>query len=177
GVRSRPTSSTTPFLPRSSRRPNQSPVRRGRDQKSPPQVGGTSYGCALAGRIESSRSSPRTSSAAQRAPPIPSPLIARPSKVPNGSRPSSGAPQFRSRREDSIGPWSQIALQDAGEIGRHGHAAHQLARLAEVDPAQRRAVGEPERHQIRSEEHTSELQSLTNLVCRLLLEKKNKTKV
>src|SRR5438093_6629582 len=30
--------------------------------------------------------------------------------------------------------------------------------------------------QLRSEEHTSELQSLTNLVCRLLLEKK-KTKV
>src|SRR5258706_3726559 len=28
--------------------------------------------------------------------------------------------------------------------------------------------------QLRSEEHTSELQSLTNLVCRLLLEKKNK---
>src|SRR5262249_61567937 len=31
------------------------------------------------------------------------------------------------------------------------------------------------RHQVvRSEEHTSELQSLTNLVCRLLLEKKKK---
>src|SRR5258706_8602781 len=30
-------------------------------------------------------------------------------------------------------------------------------------------------HIIRSEEHTSELQSLTNLVCRLLLEKKKKT--
>src|SRR5437016_11569059 len=29
---------------------------------------------------------------------------------------------------------------------------------------------------MRSEEHTSELQSLTNLVCRLLLEKKKKTK-
>src|SRR5438093_10048203 len=28
--------------------------------------------------------------------------------------------------------------------------------------------------QVRSEEHTSELQSLTNLVCRLLLEKKKK---
>src|SRR5438093_6318102 len=28
-------------------------------------------------------------------------------------------------------------------------------------------------HLLRSEEHTSELQSLTNLVCRLLLEKKN----
>src|SRR5438093_7375172 len=30
-----------------------------------------------------------------------------------------------------------------------------------------------EAHCVRSEEHTSELQSLTNLVCRLLLEKKN----
>src|SRR5438093_3331552 len=30
------------------------------------------------------------------------------------------------------------------------------------------------RSEIRSEEHTSELQSLTNLVCRLLLEKKKK---
>src|SRR5438093_8879605 len=29
---------------------------------------------------------------------------------------------------------------------------------------------------IRSEEHTSELQSLTNLVCRLLLEKKNRNR-
>src|SRR5437016_11973660 len=29
----------------------------------------------------------------------------------------------------------------------------------------------------RSEEHTSELQSLTNLVCRLLLEKKNKMRI
>src|SRR5437016_6452469 len=32
------------------------------------------------------------------------------------------------------------------------------------------------RHGDRSEEHTSELQSLTNLVCRLLLEKKKKNK-
>ena len=31
-------------------------------------------------------------------------------------------------------------------------------------------------HNSRSEEHTSELQSLTNLVCRLLLEKKKKHK-
>src|SRR2546430_8006384 len=33
-----------------------------------------------------------------------------------------------------------------------------------------------ERHQCRSEEHTSELQSQSNLVCRLLLEKKKKNK-
>src|SRR5437016_11080903 len=34
----------------------------------------------------------------------------------------------------------------------------------------------PEQVERRSEEHTSELQSLTNLVCRLLLEKKKKKK-
>src|SRR2546430_695648 len=40
-----------------------------------------------------------------------------------------------------------------------------------------RAVGEPGAGggQSRSEEHTSELQSQSNLVCRLLLEKKKKT--
>src|SRR5438093_2566851 len=39
-----------------------------------------------------------------------------------------------------------------------------------------RAAAEDARAAGRSEEHTSELQSLTNLVCRLLLEKKKKTK-
>src|SRR5262249_61626048 len=37
-----------------------------------------------------------------------------------------------------------------------------------------RCLDPPRRRARRSEEHTSELQSLTNLVCRLLLEKKNK---
>src|SRR5438093_7482838 len=41
-----------------------------------------------------------------------------------------------------------------------------------VGALERRA--EPDK--VRSEEHTSELQSLTNLVCRLLLEKKKKKK-
>src|SRR5438270_6384820 len=36
----------------------------------------------------------------------------------------------------------------------------------------RGGVSEVERHHMRSEEHTSELQSQSNLVCRLLLEKK-----
>src|SRR5690242_21492887 len=39
--------------------------------------------------------------------------------------------------------------------------------------AHRRGVADPD-HQGRSEEHTSELQSHVNLVCRLLLEKKKK---
>src|SRR5262249_56092834 len=43
---------------------------------------------------------------------------------------------------------------------------------------QRQACGEEQRGRShRSEEHTSELQSLTNLVCRLLLEKKKKRKL
>src|SRR5256885_7997771 len=37
------------------------------------------------------------------------------------------------------------------------------------------AEGEGKRSLVRSEEHTSELQSPCNLVCRLLLEKKNKS--
>src|SRR5205807_3367618 len=42
-------------------------------------------------------------------------------------------------------------------------------------PAATCSNGGPRRRRARSEEHTSELQSPCNLVCRLLLEKKNKT--
>src|SRR5438093_260204 len=52
-----------------------------------------------------------------------------------------------------------------------GHSAPEITReiyLHAILEEQRRAVESVER----SEEHTSELQSLTNLVCRLLLEKK-----
>src|SRR5438046_8485097 len=76
-----------------------------------------------------------------------------------------------------------VVVEDVGEAGGD-HAAdpevHQrprrvLARrpAAEVVPGHQHAralVLRPEYK--RSEEHTSELQSLTNLVCRLLLEKK-----
>src|SRR5258706_9196004 len=43
-----------------------------------------------------------------------------------------------------------------------------------VDSLLRKWVDRFDRERFRSEEHTSELQSLTNLVCRLLLEKKKK---
>src|SRR5437016_10938057 len=44
-----------------------------------------------------------------------------------------------------------------------------------VDPSSVKALSRESKQSLnwRSEEHTSELQSLTNLVCRLLLEKKN----
>src|SRR5256885_3507842 len=58
-----------------------------------------------------------------------------------------------------------IARQCLGD-GRAGRA-HSVALLVEV------ARGHAYRQSGRSEEHTSELQSPCNLVCRLLLEKKN----
>src|SRR2546430_9048659 len=51
--------------------------------------------------------------------------------------------------------------------GEH-HDPHQVDEV----PVQTRDLDE-----VRSEEHTSELQSQSNLVCRLLLEKKNKTNI
>src|SRR5688500_19805871 len=50
---------------------------------------------------------------------------------------------------------------------RHDGHAHRVCRPVEFGD---RAV--EHRHRVRSEEHTSELQSPCNLVCRLLLEKK-----
>src|SRR5688572_31538588 len=48
--------------------------------------------------------------------------------------------------------------------------------VAELSLAEPLALEEDVRLQLRSEEHTSELQSQSNLVCRLLLEKKKKKK-
>src|SRR2546430_13597901 len=66
---------------------------------------------------------------------------------------------FRSRRPWYVVPAPELRQIDAGSI---------LHRLHEVVAGHRLAV-------VRSEEHTSELQSQSNLVCRLLLEKKHKT--
>src|SRR5437016_10687550 len=49
-------------------------------------------------------------------------------------------------------------------------------RTARSAPSCRSRCHRPAVMRCRSEEHTSELQSLTNLVCRLLLEKKKKKK-
>src|SRR5256886_7754214 len=74
------------------------------------------------------------------------------------------------------------AAEDELPVGREGDARHLL--LVPVQAAQEGPrVGVPEvdfpltapaRQAPRSEEHTSELQSQSNLVCRLLLEKKKK---
>src|SRR5262245_63107102 len=63
------------------------------------------------------------------------------------------------------------------EIGRTGKQALAVAGSVTNEADVREAVAATVRTfgRLRSEEHTSELQSLRHLVCRLLLEKKNKT--
>src|SRR5690606_40262710 len=95
-------------------------------------------------------------------------------RLPPGPPPLPYTPLFRSP-----------GLRHARELGRaRQHAAHPAhpasaprgggaARLQELRGAQPREQDGAERPSgRRSEEHTSELQSRENLVCRLLLEKK-----
>src|SRR5438093_5423302 len=63
-----------------------------------------------------------------------------------------------------------VGLEHGPEQHRQRPAVQQQVMVREHCRRLPRAVAE------RSEEHTSELQSLTNLVCRLLLEKKKKNK-
>src|SRR2546430_7375587 len=63
-----------------------------------------------------------------------------------------------------------LPILDVGQVLGGGLHVLELARVPPVAPR----VLQPPRVE-RSEEHTSELQSQSNLVCRLLLEKKKKT--
>src|SRR2546430_4112995 len=75
---------------------------------------------------------------------------------------------FRSHRGYGVGGRHQQPLLAGGEVDRPYLA------VAQVSQHRQLALRGPLRR--RSEEHTSELQSQSNLVCRLLLEKKkNKT--
>src|SRR5262249_59921408 len=77
-----------------------------------------------------------------------------------------------------------LSLHDALPISDGSGAVAKPSRQLQLNRGQERAIGDRnqdgQRHRDRrrrawhrrSEEHTSELQSLTNLVCRLLLEKK-----
>src|SRR2546422_7603385 len=74
---------------------------------------------------------------------------------------------FRSPRQD-VAAVVELAVERGGEDGDVGvgleHAAHALGRRDETQEADALGPG------VRSEEHTSELQSRLHLVCRLLLE-------
>src|SRR5690606_41419301 len=86
---------------------------------------------------------------------------------------------------DALPIWPRVAGQASADRLREGHRLHRRRRCAQGVRCGRCEAGPVRllRHRIpasgaravRSEEHTSELQSRENLVCRLLLEKK-KTK-
>src|SRR5689334_24470838 len=61
--------------------------------------------------------------------------------------------------------------RDPPPIRRHRHLRRRVLRLRRVARGEEAPRGD-HRHGVRSEEHTSELQSQFHLVCRLLLEKK-----
>src|SRR5438093_11322359 len=73
--------------------------------------------------------------------------------------------------DDCVAIFEEAARLPRGERQRPPAAGGDLEQAAEAVIDGRRHRASPEQIP-RSEEHTSELQSLTNLVCRLLLEKK-----
>src|SRR5688572_32288424 len=87
---------------------------------------------------------------------------------------------FRPPPRSTLFPYTTLFRSARRAARRERHHALQVARQYRPG-SRRRLVSVPERAREgvrgphpRSEEHTSELQSQSNLVCRLLLEKKNK---
>src|SRR5205085_6328113 len=93
------------------------------------------------------------------------------SRIP-ASVPSPYTTFFRSPGRDPprdvVGLAARVDEHHAVEPGLRGHRGEQA--LGELD--ERLLATMPAEAGLRSEEHTSELQSQSNLVCRLLLEKK-----
>src|SRR2546430_5630829 len=84
---------------------------------------------------------------------------------------------FRSRRQTGISQGeAALARGQAAMKAKDYAAAHEEFRTAVVYLPDAVVSGKAHDEAVegRSEEHTSELQSQSNLVCRLLLEKKNK---
>src|SRR5206468_11617674 len=73
--------------------------------------------------------------------------------------------------EIAAGQEPEIAFRGQRGVGRRGQVLG-IDRRGAADG--RRRLAEPHAPNLRSEEHTSELQSRSDLVCRLLLEKKKK---
>src|SRR5690606_41985940 len=104
-----------------------------------------------------------------------------PSSYLSSTRAPLGLHSFPTRRSSDLEPGSRILDIGAGPgtlaiplagIAAHVTAVEPAAGMAEVmaEYAEEKGVSNLKR----SEEHTSELQSRENLVCRLLLEKKKK---
>src|SRR5437016_8829102 len=66
-----------------------------------------------------------------------------------------------------------LAAKDRRGVGQGLREGHPVLSERRRPLAPDSRENRPDREDLRSEEHTSELQSLTNLVCRLLLAKRN----
>src|SRR5258707_7541144 len=74
-------------------------------------------------------------------------------------------------------PYTTLFRSCAGQsvvMGSVGQSHQRPGHRSREGSIEQRAIRNSEWHAVRSEEHTSELQSRQYLVCRLLLEKKNK---
>src|SRR5205814_4105739 len=87
-------------------------------------------------------------------------------RLPHGQVESAPSPGGIRDEEDLLTPVLGERVQAAREVGQR-----EVGRLQRGERAGALPRGDAEIR--RSEEHTSELQSLRHLVCRLLLEKKN----
>src|SRR2546430_17657449 len=74
-------------------------------------------------------------------------------------------------------PCPDRACDPTGKMKRRGKADARGGTIDRIEPGGHRCGGRDSTGQERSEEHTSELQSQSNLVCRLLLEKKKKVTI
>src|SRR5438045_8157900 len=79
---------------------------------------------------------------------------------------------FPTRRSSDLMPSFRLLTRPACDAAKRLRSPNDVRR--KISPKLRRSVVAP--LAARSEEHTSELQSLRHLVCRLLLEKKKKQK-
>src|SRR2546430_11544550 len=84
----------------------------------------------------------------------------------SGPRKRRLEPDLRERVEDDLA--ARPAQAALGVEGQRVDGLHELARRLEAALAALEEAQEVRRQQRRSEEHTSELQSQSNLVCRLL---------
>src|SRR5204862_6649869 len=81
-----------------------------------------------------------------------------------GGAPLGGAARSRRRRQERRARRSSLLH----------HLRYTRSRRSDVGPVARAVSGRDHHRHARSEEHTSELQSRRDLVCRLLLEKKKR---
>src|SRR5947208_5473721 len=72
-------------------------------------------------------------------------------------------------------PGGAATPSKARRVGRRSEQRERAARPAHEDRRERGRLSLQRRYSVRSEEHTSELQSPDHLVCRLLLEKKKES--